>query len=117
MGDSESDPGRKLISTLEKVVAISLSILSIVVEPNLAWSSSEKIAQSINCKNPQTTVEMRRCADQSYEKADQQLNQVYRQLKPKLSPSRQKKLVEAQLAWIEFRDKNCTFEASAAWRK
>ncbi len=102
----------KLISTLEKVAAISLSILSIVVYANMARGSSAKIAESINCNNPQTTLEMRHCASQSYEKADKQLNQVYRQLKPKLSPSRQKKLVETQLAWIEFRDKNCKFEAS-----
>ena len=44
------------------------------------------------------------------EKADKNLNQVYRQLKPNLDKSLQNKLVNAQRAWIQFRDKSCKFE-------
>ncbi|AFY53498.1 hypothetical protein Riv7116_0921 [Rivularia sp. PCC 7116] len=104
----------KLRSTLQKAALISLPILGIVALPNLARGSSDKIAQISNCNNAQTTYEMRVCADRSYKAADKKLNQVYRQLKPKLGKSQQKKLVNAQLAWIQFRDKTCKFRSSFA---
>ncbi|MEA5596410.1 lysozyme inhibitor LprI family protein [Rivularia sp. UHCC 0363] len=103
-----------LRSTLQKIAFISLPILGIVAVPNLARGNSYEIAQNVNCKNPQTTSQMRICAGRSYETADQKLNQVYRQLKPKLRASQQKRLVDAQTAWIQFRDKSCAFEAGDA---
>lgn len=103
-----------LLSTFQKAALISLPILGIVVVPNLASGNSSQVAQRPNCNNPQTTLEMRMCANESYGKADDKLNQVYQQLKPKLPASHQKKLVAAQLAWIQFRDKNCAFEGAFA---
>lgn len=100
----------KLSSIFQKVAFIALPILTIIAHSNFARSDS----QNINCNNPQTTVQMRNCANEKYQQADRKLNQVDRQLKPKLNPSRQKKLVDAQLAWIQFRDKSCQFEASYA---
>ena len=41
------------------------------------------------------------------------INQVYRQLLPKLSAARKQKLISAQQAWIKFRDSSCEFERSA----
>ncbi len=104
----------KLRSSLQKIAFISLPILGIVAAPNLARGNSYQVAQNVNCNNAQTTVEMRVCAGRSYEVADKKLNQVYRQLKPKLGTSQQKKLVNAQVAWIQFRDKSCKFESSFA---
>lgn len=104
----------KLRSTLQKAALVSLPILGIVALPSLAHGNSYEIAQNVNCNSPQTTLEMRVCAGQSYEKADKKLNQVYRQLKPKLGTSQQKKLVDAQRAWIQFRDKTCAFSGAFA---
>lgn len=104
----------KLRSTFQKAALISLPILGIVALPNLARGNSYQVVQNFNCNSPQTTLEMRVCAGQSYEKADKKLNQVYRQLKPKLNRSQQKKLVDAQRAWIQFRDKSCAFEGAFA---
>jgi uncharacterized protein YecT (DUF1311 family) len=104
----------KLRSSFQKIAFISLPILGIIAAPNLARGDSYQIAQNFNCNSPQTTVEMRVCADRSYETADKKLNQVYRQLKPKLGTSQQKKIVTAQLAWIQFRDKSCDFEGAFA---
>ncbi|NJL78142.1 MAG: lysozyme inhibitor LprI family protein [Richelia sp. SM2_1_7] len=104
----------KLRSNFQKLALISLPILGIVASPNLADANSFKIAQNVNCNNPQTTLEMRVCASKSYEAADKKLNQVYRQLKPKLNAKQQKRLVDAQIAWIQFRDKSCAFEAGEA---
>ena len=104
----------KLHLTLKKAALISLPILSIFVLPNLARGNSYQVAQNVNCNSPQTTLEMRVCAGQSYEKADRKLNQVYRQLKPRLGNSQQNRLINAQRAWIQFRDKSCKFEGDFA---
>ena len=40
---------------------------------------------------------------------DAQLNEQYKKLMSKLSDERSKALIEAQRAWIRFRDANCGF--------
>nr|WP_242044813.1 lysozyme inhibitor LprI family protein [Anabaena azotica] len=71
------------------------------------------VAQKVNCNLPQTQLEINRCSQLSYESADKKLNQVYKQLLPKLERPRQQKLIAAQQAWIKFRDSSCEFERSA----
>jgi uncharacterized protein YecT (DUF1311 family) len=44
-----------------------------------------------------------------YQKSDKELNNVYNKLKNKLDPEDRKALVEAQKAWLKFRDLNCKF--------
>lgn len=65
------------------------------------------------CGSAVTTAQMRRCLGEQYEKADGELNRVYRRLMAQLSESRQSKLQTAQRAWITFRDQSAVFEASA----
>ena len=72
-----------------------------------------QLAQRPNCNNPQTQSEMNICASIAYQNADRKLNQVYRQLLPKLSAARKQKLISAQQAWIKFRDSSCEFERTA----
>ncbi|ELP54369.1 hypothetical protein O53_3187 [Microcystis aeruginosa TAIHU98] len=72
-----------------------------------------QLAQRPNCNNPQTQSEMNICASIAYQNADRKLNQVYRQLLPRLSAARKQKLISAQQAWIKFRDSSCEFERSA----
>lgn len=76
--------------------------------------SQSATAQSPNCRNPQTQTEMNICAGRDYQNADRKLNQVYRQLLPKLQGTRRQKLISAQQAWIRFRDASCTFERTQA---
>ena len=64
------------------------------------------------CDNAQTTVEMRDCAGKEYQKADAELNQVYKQLMASLSDrAHQASLRTAQQAWLKYRDANCEFDA------
>ncbi|WRH66121.1 MAG: lysozyme inhibitor LprI family protein [Planktothrix sp. GU0601_MAG3] len=70
------------------------------------------IAQTVKCKPDGNTLEMRKCASDQYQIADQKLNQTYKKLMAQLSPERKKRLIEAQRAWISFRDKTCSFESS-----
>lgn len=46
----------------------------------------------------------------SYQTADAQLNQTYQSLVDTLAANRRSALTEAQVAWIEYRDRNCAFE-------
>lgn len=48
----------------------------------------------------------------SYSQVDRKLNEVYQNFLSQLNPASQNKLQTAELAWIEFRDANCAFEAN-----
>ncbi|MFE4106389.1 lysozyme inhibitor LprI family protein [Almyronema epifaneia] len=66
----------------------------------------------VDCESPQTQTEMNQCAKAWFDQEDAKLNRVYNQLKPSLKANQQAQLTEAELAWIEFRDTNCDFEAA-----
>jgi uncharacterized protein YecT (DUF1311 family) len=71
-------------------------------------------AESINpnCQSPETQTDMNICAGLDAQKADQQLNQVYKQLKAGITdPQSVKELINAETAWIKFRDNDCKFTA------
>lgn len=68
------------------------------------------LAQKVNCQNPQSTGAMLECASIEAEKADQKLNQLYQQIQKKETTSQKKRLTNAQIAWINFRDKTCEYE-------
>ena len=72
------------------------------------------IEPSVDCKNAQTTADMRACENARYEKAEQELNMVYENLMQKLDSGQQEKLRVAQRAWLKFRDANADFMADAA---
>ena len=52
----------------------------------------------------QNQHELNMAADADYKKADAELNQVYKQLMARLDDASKKRLVDAQLLWIKFRD-------------
>jgi uncharacterized protein YecT (DUF1311 family) len=55
------------------------------------------------------TVEMITCISAETKRQDVRLNENYNKLGSKLSANRKKALLEAQRAWIKFRDANCRF--------
>ena len=76
-------------------------------------SEEQTIAQQPACANPQTQAEMNACASSLAQAADQELNQVYQQVREHYKNSAQEELlIDAQLAWIKFRDANCKFSSS-----
>ena len=48
---------------------------------------------------------------EDYKKVDKELNYVYNKLKKELNETDKKNLIEAQKAWINFRDLNCKFKS------
>jgi uncharacterized protein YecT (DUF1311 family) len=95
---------------------ISQSIIrALIVSTTFVGSSAH--AQNadfddIDCKKASTQLEMNHCAYKSFKAADAELNQVYRQLRNKYKGTPQEsQLMDAQLAWLKFRDTDCKFSA------
>ena len=57
------------------------------------------------------TIAMIDCINIEHVKQDATLNANYRMLASKLTAPRRQQLLEAQRAWIRFRDLNCSFYA------
>jgi len=75
------------------------------------------LAQDVDCANTSVQMEMNFCAEQDWQAADAELNQVYKSvmadmksmdqtLPPELQGAAET-LRDAQRAWITFRDTNC----------
>ena len=63
------------------------------------------------CPDAMTQYAMNRCAAEEFQKADAELNKIYRQLVTDAGPAEKVKLRAAQLAWIKFRDAHGDYEA------
>lgn len=59
----------------------------------------------------QNQQELNQQAQADFVAADKELNTTYKALMPRLDPASKKKLVDAQLLWIRFRDANATARA------
>jgi|GEM_PF-1416991 len=97
-----------------KITAVAWSFPTVQVLPSslLVQSQSSQTKQT-NCNNPQTQSAINYCAALSAESADKKLNEVYQKLKSSVKGTPQEKLLlDSQLAWIKFRDTNCTFARS-----
>jgi len=105
--------GKFLLTVLSIASLFAVGMATRGIASPTSAATNLQLAQRPNCNNPQTQSEMNICASIAYQNADRKLNQVYRQLLPKLSASRQQKLISAQQAWIKFRDSSCEFERSA----
>lgn len=85
------------------------------VANSVSNSTSKNSAKSqVACPNARTQTEINECLGQDAKEADKKLNQTYQQLIKRYetgSPERQK-LLDAQLAWIKYRDATCAFSYS-----
>lgn len=59
----------------------------------------------------QDQATLNRNAEESYKKADAELNRVYQALSAKLDAASRKKLVTSEQAWIKFRDADAAAKA------
>lgn len=93
------------------IVALSFAQVSVLAfATQLKAKPSQEIAQRVDCKNANNTVEINYCAGESYKAADRRLNDVYRQLSSTMRGEQKSKLIETQETWIQYRDRNCSFE-------
>ena len=81
--------------------------------PLAAAADREMTQEYLTCleKSNGVTVEMNNCILAETRRQDARLNENYKRLISRLATERKKALVEAQRAWIKFRDANCGFYA------
>ncbi|QOT81229.1 DUF1311 domain-containing protein [Cupriavidus basilensis] len=58
-----------------------------------------------------TTAGMHDCIAAETARQDKSLNAAYKSLQQALPPARKAQLLDAQRAWLKFRDANCSFQA------
>ena len=71
-------------------------------------------ASAQDCANASDQATLDQCAGKDFEEADKQLNAGFKEIEKRLADDadRKKLLVEAQRAWIAFRDAECAFQSS-----
>src|SRR5712675_1051026 len=68
--------------------------------------------QTVDCEDPNTQLAINQCAGMKAAKAEERLNEIYRQYRQRLGVTQKRKLTEAQRAWLAFRRSWCAFIAS-----
>ncbi|BAI91604.1 lysozyme inhibitor LprI family protein [Arthrospira platensis NCB002] len=77
------------------------------------FGANHQVNAQSHCEGMNTQADLSACAIEKYRNADAQLNSTYQRLTSMISADRRQKLVQAQLAWIQFRDNQCSFVSSA----
>ncbi|MBD2772188.1 lysozyme inhibitor LprI family protein [Iningainema tapete] len=90
------------------LISALILMASVTSTNNLTKVDAQK--PKVNCAKATNTVEMKYCSQQSYQKADEKLNQGYKKVISTISGEQKQLLVTAQQEWIKFRDNNCNFE-------
>jgi uncharacterized protein YecT (DUF1311 family) len=101
----------RLISTTAICVAFASSNASGADRSNEVQYTKayEECVESANG----VTITLRKCANDELQRQDMRLNRLYKKLLGATEPSGREKLKAAQLAWIQFRDRQCEYEASS----
>ncbi len=90
------------------------AIVIIICIPGVVVFAQKKRIERDPCKDPMTQFDMNLCSRRDYEKADAELNKVYKQLMLELAgfeKDHRPKFQEAQSLWLKYRDANCDSEA------
>jgi uncharacterized protein YecT (DUF1311 family) len=99
----------------------NLSFAGLVLLTSSIPSLAQTAEPAVDCNNAQTQLEMNLCAGRAAKESDRQLNIAYKKVQNSYKSTdtpaddrarQQKALTNAQLAWIKYRDSNCTWQAS-----
>lgn len=99
---------------IDKIFTAILAAFLVSPAATVSQPADSQLAQGIQCDENGTTAEMKACLERDYKIADRKLNQVYRQLIATVEGEEKRRLIEAERAWIKFRDASCKFEAAEA---
>jgi uncharacterized protein YecT (DUF1311 family) len=77
-----------------------------------AGAKTQKQREIHPCEGNGSQAEASGCAHREYLAADAELNKAYNRLAGILDADEKALLKESELAWIKYRDSNCTFESS-----
>ena len=74
----------------------------------LLLAAGASSAYAVDCKNAVSTPEINECASIDQKKVEDKLNKVYQRVIKSIGEADTKKaLVEAQRAWVKFREADC----------
>ncbi|RJT39407.1 DUF1311 domain-containing protein [Mesorhizobium waimense] len=87
-------------------------LLSTIATLTLAVPLSGGAARADDCANAQDQATMNECAGKDFHAADKKLNDAYKQIEGRLKDDAagKKLLIDAQRAWVAFRDAECKFQ-------
>ena len=74
-------------------------------------------ASGVSCNQPSSTVEEAACFARSSDAADKELNSLYAKVRSVLSTEERNDLLEAQRAWLKYRDLDLYRRVQALWRR
>ena len=77
-----------------------------------AGAKSQKERQIQPCEGHGSQAEASGCARREFQAADAELNKAYNRLAGILDAEEKALLKTSELAWLKYRDSNCTFESS-----
>jgi uncharacterized protein YecT (DUF1311 family) len=92
-----------------RIIACALLTLLLLTA---AGAKTQKQRQIQPCEGNGSQAEASGCAHREYLAADAVLNKTYNRLAGILDADEKALLKESELAWIKYRDSNCTFESS-----
>ncbi|HEX8335901.1 MAG TPA: lysozyme inhibitor LprI family protein [Pyrinomonadaceae bacterium] len=91
---------------------ILCALLAPLLVTAAAGAKSQKERQIQPCEERGSQAEASGCAHREYQAADAELNKAYNRLAGILDAEEKALLKTSELAWIKYRDSNCTFESS-----
>ena len=99
------------LCTPHALLLAALSIACVPVAASAVELGSSKQFSTCMDKSGGVTSGMIECITTEHKLQDARLNKAYKALSADLQPVRKTQLLEAQRAWIKFRDTNCSFYA------
>jgi uncharacterized protein YecT (DUF1311 family) len=109
---------RPLMKTVGLLLTVALGVVAcllvLLVMVRRSYAADREMTQEYSTclgKSNGITIEMINCILAETMRQDARLNENYKKLISKLPTERKNALVEAQRAWIKFRDANCGFYA------
>jgi uncharacterized protein YecT (DUF1311 family) len=99
------------LCTPHALLLAALSIACVPVAASAVELGSSKQFSTCMDKSGGVTSGMIECITTEHKLQDARLNKAYKALSADLQPARKTQLLEAQRAWIKFRDTNCSFYA------
>ena len=91
---------------------IALCALLLPILLSAAFAKTQKERQTQPCEGYGSQAEASGCAHREFQAADAELNKAYNRLAGVLDAEEKALLKASELAWIKYRDSNCTFESS-----
>ena len=97
------------LHTSNAILLVALTLACVPHAASAAEAGSSKQFSTCMDKSGGVTSSMIECIVAENKLQDARLNKAYKALGADLAPARKTQLLEAQRAWIKFRDANCSF--------